>query len=133
MEHSDQILRIKQKLEKAKEMDKDFQVFGASSHRYLLGEPLKEEEVLAFENRYQITLPPSYRAFLTQLGNGGISYANSAAGPFYGVYPLGYDFEESGAHQYARFSASIFPTMTEEDWEKMTEPIWGDESDLSDI
>src|SRR5262249_49986635 len=35
-----------------------------------------------FEQRYAITLPPDYRAFLQEIGNGG-------AGPYYGIPTLG--------------------------------------------
>ncbi len=51
-------------------------------HRYRLEEPIAPDEVAAFERQHGITLPEDYKAFLTQLGNGG-------AGPDYGIFPLG--------------------------------------------
>src|SRR5215831_15731299 len=58
-------------------------VFGADSHQFLLNGPLAESVVLTFERKHRIQLPVDYRSFLTTIGNGG-------AGPFYGVFPLGY-------------------------------------------
>ena len=58
-------------------------VFGASSHSYILDPRLPEQEVLAFEERHHIHLPEDYRHFIMNIGNGG-------AGPDYGFFPLGY-------------------------------------------
>lgn len=58
-------------------------VFGASTHEFQVNPSLSEDEVLAFERTHHILLPLDYRRFLTTIGNGG-------AGPFYGVFPLGY-------------------------------------------
>jgi hypothetical protein len=57
-------------------------VFGASSHGYGLHPAVPEAEIRAWEHEHAIHLPPDYRAFLGQLGNGG-------AGPYYGVFKLG--------------------------------------------
>lgn len=51
-------------------------------HRYRLEEPASEQEVAAFENAHSIVLPGDYRQFLLGVGNG-------AAGPGYGIWPLG--------------------------------------------
>jgi len=58
-------------------------VFGAEGHRFILNEPLSEQDVLTFEKEHGIRLPQDYRDFITRLGNGG-------AGPDYGLFPLGY-------------------------------------------
>jgi hypothetical protein len=58
-------------------------VFGADRHRFLVNEPLPESHVLTFETTHKIKLPVDYRSFLTTIGNGG-------AGPYYGIFPLGY-------------------------------------------
>ena len=55
--------------------------FGIESHNFQLFAPLSMEKVTKFENKYRIVLPPEYRAFITQIGNGG-------AGPAYGLFPL---------------------------------------------
>ena len=52
------------------------------SHRYRLEDPIAPEDIQRFEAVHGITLPAEYRAFLTELGNGG-------AGPGYGIWPLG--------------------------------------------
>ena len=44
--------------------------------------PLPQEEVEAFESRYQIRLPDSYRRFLLEIGNAG------DGPPHYGLRPL---------------------------------------------
>jgi hypothetical protein len=61
--------------------DPGFTRFGCEEHSYLLNEPLTESEVTAFEDRYGVSLPGEYRAFLLQVGDGG-------AGPFYGIFRL---------------------------------------------
>ncbi|RAY11958.1 hypothetical protein DPM19_26755 [Actinomadura craniellae] len=55
--------------------------FGEERHRFRLGPPLAESEIVSFERRHGITLPAGYRAFLTILGHEG-------AGPYYGLLPL---------------------------------------------
>jgi len=60
----------------------NFHVFGSENHAFRLNPPLHEAQVIAFEQLHSVLLPPDYRHFLTDIGNGG-------AGPFYGVFPLG--------------------------------------------
>jgi hypothetical protein len=42
---------------------------------------LGESEILVFESKHKIRLPPDYRGFLKEIGNGG-------SGPAYGLFPL---------------------------------------------
>lgn len=57
-------------------------VFGANDHHFELSEPIKEDELIAWEREHDVELPAEYRAYLLELGNGG-------AGPYYGIFPLG--------------------------------------------
>ena len=61
-----------------KALDPTYLLFGASAHRYEFNPPLSEEALKGIECQYQIALPPDYRAFLREIGNGG-------AGPGYGM------------------------------------------------
>lgn len=80
--YEEQLGCIKTKLALAREADYRCREHGARAHRYALGRPLTEDEVDAFEVAHGgLCLPPAFRAFLTQIGNGG-------AGPNYGIYPL---------------------------------------------
>lgn len=58
-------------------------VFGSEAHSFRLNPSSSEAEVLAFETTHGILLPADYREFLIKIGNGG-------AGPFYGIFPLGF-------------------------------------------
>lgn len=129
---NDQIIRIKEKLQTAKEKDQDLKVFGAKGHKYILNSPLTTSQVADFETTYNITLPESFKAFLLQLGNGGQSYANSGAGPFYGIYSLGdriWDLTDDPA-KYLSQEVKIYPHISDEEWSllmKITK-----EEDISD-
>lgn len=73
--------RIKQKLVTLRELDKDYKVFGARYHTYLMRPCLTESEIQQFEAKHEVRLPEDYRNFLMYVGNGG-------AGPGYGLFPL---------------------------------------------
>ncbi len=64
-----------------KSLDKGFQIFGTSSHKYKFNNPISKKELEEFENYYDIILPEEYREFICELGNGG-------AGPYYGIKKL---------------------------------------------
>ena len=81
MNTDSKILFVNQSLSKLKALDKNYSVFGSSSHRYLLNAVLEESEIKAFENKYSVRLPEDYRRFLVEVGNGG-------AGPYYGLQTL---------------------------------------------
>ena len=88
-----QIQRIKTKLLAAKNADPDLQVFGADGHQYQLNAPIAMQKIVDFEKKYHIQLPHEYKLFLTEIGNAGESFSNSAAGPFYGIYPFGEHYQ----------------------------------------
>ncbi|QGK74755.1 SMI1/KNR4 family protein [Flavobacterium sp. SLB02] len=134
MEELNQIERIKKKLLIAKNTDKDLKVFGADSHKYFLGETANSDQILKFEKDYNLELPEDYKAFLLHIGNGGISYADSAAGPGYGIYPLGKNVDEfisENAKQYLKEDCKLYPEMTDHFWADLNKNIEEDE-DISD-
>ena len=73
--------RIKAKLNKLKNIDVNFEVFGSKTHKYSLNPVLTENEIVSFEKKHNLTIPEEYRLFIREMGNGG-------AGPFYGLLPL---------------------------------------------
>lgn len=125
-----QISRIRIKLAEAKAADAGHQVFGAFSHQYSLGPPATRSEVGVFEEKYSIQLPPCYRTFITEVGNGGPSFAGSSAGPFYGIYPLGHDPGEllfRNPEKYLRQQCVLHPRMSDEEWKSLTAAVDGEE------
>ncbi|TWF42348.1 SMI1/KNR4 family protein SUKH-1 [Chitinophaga polysaccharea] len=116
-----QISRIKAKLVLAREADSEHKTFGASDHQYILHTPLKPEQVAAFELAQEIMLPACYKAFLTAIGNGGPSYMDSAAGPFYGIYPMEENTDEfiGAPSDYLQQAVNIYPGMPAAYWETL--------------
>ncbi len=49
---------------------------------------ISESAIAEFEDQHSVTLPEDYRAFIIQVGNGGV-------GPWYGIFPFSCD----GNHQ----------------------------------
>lgn len=126
MDSLNQIERIKSKLLIAKNADKDLKVFGADSHKYFLGERANNDEILKFEKEYDLELPEEYKTFLLHIGNGGILYADSAAGPGYGIYPLGKNVNElvyENTELYLKQDCKIHPKMTDEFWSDLNKNI----------
>lgn len=73
--------RIQAKIITLKEKDTALNLFGSKSHKYTFNQSLSNQTLTVFENEHQITLPQGYRAFLEQIGNGGM-------GPYYGLETL---------------------------------------------
>jgi hypothetical protein len=121
--YQDQIKRIKTKLLSAKTVDTNLKVFGANRHKYYLSETISFEEVISFERKYSVQLPECYKSFVLQVGNGGKSYADSGAGPFYGIYPFGKNVDELLYEDAARCLGKdciLYPKMTDEYWKSLT-------------
>ncbi|CAM1345432.1 SMI1/KNR4 family protein [Tenacibaculum amylolyticum] len=120
--YTHQIERIQSKLKKAATIDKDQQVFGADRHQYIVNDPVTTDTVTAFEQKYALQLPDSYKAFILQLGNGGKSFANSAAGPFYGIYPFGEQVDEliyENTEVNLKNDCVLHPVMSDSYWENL--------------
>lgn len=122
-----QINRIKDKLFTIKDYDKTYNVFGADAHQYTIGETVSEQQIKNFEQEYAVSLPEAYVAFLTQIGNANVAeeaYANSAAGPYYGIYPLGECLGDLGIEEvrrYLSYPCQLRLDMTEEQWIALSE------------
>lgn len=130
---AEQIERIKSKLVEAKQIDKGLKVFGASSHKYALGEVISKEDILKFETEYSVELPNCYKAFLMNIGNGGESFSSSATGPFYGIYPLGKNVNDliyENTKEYLKGDCILYPKMSDEYWDDLIENI--EEDAISD-
>ncbi|MDR1284795.1 MAG: SMI1/KNR4 family protein [Campylobacteraceae bacterium] len=75
------INEICDKISILKNLDKCKEIFGASKHEYKFNPCKTEDEILAFEQINNISLPGEYRSFLLNVGNGGM-------GPSYGLLRL---------------------------------------------
>jgi hypothetical protein len=62
-------------------VEREMRPFGFEAHQLRLLPTAKEEDVMAFEELYGLSLPEDYRAFLLGVGSGG-------AGPGYGLVPF---------------------------------------------
>lgn len=132
--YNDQIQRIKKKLLKAKDADKKRIVFGAYEHEYRLNKPITVKKLTAFENKYSIELPDCYKSFVLDVGNGGVGWQGSSAGPCYGIYSLGENINELidvDIEKYLKNSCVIHPKMTDEFWKRLSQRTNGNE-EISD-
>lgn len=75
------IASIRSRLNKLRDIDQQFSLYGARKHKYQLNAPLEEAVISTFEERFRIRLPEDYKSFLMLVGNGG-------AGPFNGMEKL---------------------------------------------
>ncbi|MBF4463928.1 SMI1/KNR4 family protein [Flavobacterium sp. LC2016-12] len=126
MEELKQLERIKSKLLMAKNADNKLEVFGADSHKYILENTVRQEDILNFENEYQLELPKCYKSFLLNIGNGGISYSDSGAGPSYGIYPFRKNTDEfiyENSKQYLKEDCIISPNMSDDFWNNLNKNI----------
>ena len=73
--------RIVEKLAEARAKPVVPMPFGVEVHGFVVGPPLSEAVVAEFEERHEVSLPPAYRLFVTELGGEG-------AGPGYGLCRL---------------------------------------------
>ena len=122
----DQLHRIQEKLAQAKAVDKDLEVFGASSHKYHLNPPVSETEILAFEKKYGVRLPECYRAFMLTIGNAKAKKLDFIAGPYYGLYAFGTQVDDllyEGSEIYLKAPCALSPDMTKEEWEILSAPL----------
>ncbi|XDZ54820.1 SMI1/KNR4 family protein [Flavobacterium tructae] len=103
----------------AKNADKDLKVFGADSHKYTIGKTISADQIIHFETEYNLELPEDYKAFLLHIGNGGKSDQDAAAGPGYGIFPLGKNVDEFvsvNTKKYLKEACKLYLKMSDEFW-----------------
>ena len=92
-------------------------VFGSHGHGFQMNPVLSESEAAAFERDHGIVLPSDYRQFAIQVGNGG-------AGPFYGVFPLGFmddNFDQRPWQENDGFVGTLSePFRFQEEWNDLS-------------
>ena len=64
----EEILKI---LSQAQKVDKKFELFGSSTHKYKLNPPIQASFVRSIEEKYGFTLPEDYFRFITEVADGG--------------------------------------------------------------
>ena len=130
--HDEQIQRILDKLDLARQRDPDFKVFGSRSHKYRIGPPLDLAKISRFERKQGIHLPNDYIEFLTKVGNGAPSSDAPAAGPFYGIDAFGGDFVAIGGAASLSLEPVINPKLSDDEWQKLSQRLFADDEELSD-
>lgn len=86
--------KIEQILDCARVVDKKYELFGASTHKYKLNPPISASFVRSIEEKYGFTLPEDYFSFITEIGDGG-------AGPDYGIQSFT-EFLQEGKDTYSK-------------------------------
>ena len=133
--YQEQLHRIQQKLAQAKAADKDLQVFGADAHQYHLNPPVSEAEVLAFEKKYGVQLPECYSAFMLTIGDAKAKKSDFIAGPYFGLYAFGTSVDSllyEKIETYLKAPCNLSPDMTQEEWEKLSDPLLPSEEEEED-
>jgi hypothetical protein len=87
-----------------------------AAREFLVAPPASEAEIAAFEHRHRITLPPDYRWFLLNIGNGGYGP------PYYGIEPL--------SDRLIEANSSLDPSRNHND--RLSEPFPAQEADWAD-
>ena len=129
---SDQIARVRAKLEAVRRADPDFKVFGAAKHKYRLGPPLSETELTALEAKYGVRLPAGFRAFVAGVGNGHPAPKDpylGGAGPYYGIH----DAESVVKSANAMRAPIITPDLSDDAWQEILRRVDAGEIDHDDL
>ena len=119
---SEQLERIRHKLEIARKSDPRFLVFGADWHRYRLAPPVAEEALKALEEKHQIELPADFRAFVTNIGDGLNDPKwpdHGGAGPYYGII----DVKTMLSHTDATAAPMFAPDIADQAWAEIQQKV----------
>ncbi len=115
--------RLRERLELLRSVDRQREVFGATTHEYRRLDPATEQEIAAFEAAHGVKLPHDYRLWISQVSRGG-------SGPFYGLWPFD-DSEHDFADQWEPASLGRpFPLTAE--WSTEMPVPWTDSADPHD-
>ena len=122
---------IREKLLKLRKLDNTFEVFGASTHEYRFNPYIPIGQLNLFEQKYKITLPQDYKAFISQIGNGG-------AGPYYGIYPLQSDLGGNNPKNKFDFLKYDFPhtekwNFSDKIFQKIDDLVENEENEISNF
>ncbi len=111
--------RIRLKIGEVRAADPEYQVFGASSHRYQIGRKLWGWQIGQFERQYLVSLPDAYIAFLILVGSAGRYRWQNAAGPKYGLLPFGTCPEDFPPFELGWLAGEplVRPDISNETWE----------------
>jgi hypothetical protein len=91
------------------------QNFGVERHCFEMNLPIPASDLEEFESHHKVVLPPGYREFLLEIGNGG-------AGPYWGLLSLEFwhriacDLPEQLPADYLARSCPLRPGIFAEDW-----------------
>ena len=66
----DDIKNFRELMLRMRKEDPDFRFSNSDLHQYRMGPTLSEDELQAFEQKHQVTLPADYRFFLKEAWNG---------------------------------------------------------------
>ena len=108
-----QIDRIKSKLKKARQKDRDLSDFGSDLHKYSLNKRITKEALAKLEQANKISLPEHFAQFLTEVGNGG-------AGPYYGIYEI--EKALTLTESPIALDCVLYPRMPKEEWNLLAGP-----------
>lgn len=109
--YKQQLERISEKLQNLRSLDTEMSLFGAENHEYVMERVWTPEEITRFEQKWKITLPEEYRAFLLHIGSGG-------AGPYYGLEkPEGGVYAVIGYDNELNAISDPFPYVEAWNWE----------------
>lgn len=111
--------RIVNKLESVKEKDKNFKVFGASSHKYNLNKKLSKDYLELLLEQKNLTLPEEFFIFLTEVGNGG-------AGPYYGMHSIEQILKKIEFSNSYLKPCVLYPDMDNDTWNNLIAPVLND-------
>ena len=96
-------------------------MFGASSHKYKTGAGMPLHELKEFQKSHNLSFPPDFEAFLLAFGFPIGTNIKAIAGPFYGIFNLGFEraIIPDGSQSFLSRESVLSPNMSTQLWEKL--------------